>query len=243
MGQIYIQFHGKLNDFLPAERKNHTIRVDFSDKTALKHIVESLGIPHPEVGNVLVNSIPGELSYHIQNLDDIYIYPLELNPDSPNQTAPAFVLDNHLGKLTGYLRLLGFDAIYNSTWDDAELAQFASQQNRALLTRDRGLLKRKIITSGYCLRSELPQDQLEEVLDHFNLDKKIKPFSRCSRCNGKLEPVDKSVIFEHLQPLTRLYYEEFTICISCRQIYWKGSHYDKIEKFISRFANHSPGIE
>ena len=149
-------------------------------------------------------------------------------------------LPGYLGKLADYLRLLGFDVLYKPEWDDPELAQIACDQSRVLLTRDRGLLKRKIVTRGYCVRSDAPPDQVEEIIHHFGVRDQITPFKRCIRCNGLLLPVEKSAIIERLQPLTRLYYNEYTQCQDCSQIYWKGSHYQHMQPFIERFNPHKP---
>ena len=242
MGEIKILFHGKLNDFLPAGRKNRFIEVNFNHKTAIKHVIESLGVPHPEVS--VIRGINGTVGfdYHIRDQDIIEVFPVIAAPDDEKPDPPSFVLDNHLGKLTGYLRILGFDALYNHAWDDSMLAEIASTQDRTLLTRDRGLLKRKIIISGYCVRADLPQDQILEVLHHFQLHGLIMPFYRCSRCNGILEQVEKKVIIDQLQPLTRIYFNEFTRCRQCGQIYWKGSHYDKIEGFIRQIIQKNQNI-
>jgi len=236
MGVISILFYGNLNDFLPLERKNRRIQVVFAHKTALKHVIESLGVPHPEVGTMHANSNQVGLAYYIQDQDRMDVFPHTATVFASARNQPAFILDNHLGKLTGYLRFLGIDSLYNPTWGDADLANFAAQYRRILLTRDRGLLKRKIITHGYYLRSQLPLDQIAEVVQHFQLSPYIKPFYRCSRCNGILQIVEKERIMDHLQPLTRQYFYEFTHCNGCGRIYWKGSHYPKLIKLISRFC-------
>ena len=240
-GKIRILFHGKLNDFLPSGCRNTRLEIGFNHKTAVKHIIESLGVPHPEVGSILANTQSVSLEYPVRDGDQIEVFPPGDPPDWGSQSNPAFVLDNHLGKLTSYLRFLGFDCLYDPEWDDDRLALIAASQQRILLTRDRGLLKRKIISKGYCLRADDPQDQVLEVVRQFHLQGLVKPFFRCARCNGILEAVDKSAIIDHLQPLTRKYYDEFTRCSQCQQIYWKGSHYDKIVALIRAITDQSTG--
>jgi uncharacterized protein with PIN domain len=97
------------------------------------------------------------------------------------------VLDVHLGRLASYLRLLGFDTLYRNDCDDAELMTISQTQRRILLSRDIGLLKRSAITHGAFLHATDPRRQLREVCDRFQLDARISPFSRCARCNGKVE--------------------------------------------------------
>lgn len=235
MGQIRLLIHGKLNYFLPKKWNHQPIDYPFNGKVALKHILESLGIPHPEVGVVILGEQQIDLGYHVQNMDAIDVYPY--HPGAvPYQSAEIrFILDNNLGRLSDYLRLLGFDTLYNPDWDDKTIAEQAVLQQRILLTRDRGLLKRKIIRRGYCVRADMPRDQVGEVIEHFGLEKLVAPFRRCVRCNGLLQPVEKSQIIDQLQPLTRLYYNDFMRCADCGQIYWKGSHYEHMQTFVNRY--------
>ena len=108
---------------------------------------------------------------------------------------------------------------------DVELAQITHEQGRVLLTRDRGLLKRKIVVHGHCVRWSLPPRQLVSVIERYELVDQIHPWTRCLRCNGLLEPVKKEKILGRLEPKTKLYYEQFRRCVDCDQIYWQGSHH------------------
>jgi uncharacterized protein with PIN domain len=146
---------------------------------------------------------------------------------------PRFVLDTHLGRLAAYLRLLGFDTVYRNDCADEELARLSSSEGRILLTRDRGLLKRGLVTHGYCIRDTNPRQQLIEVLRRFDLCQAVAPFRRCIRCNGSLQPVSKEAISHRLLPRTRQYYDEFHICQGCDRIYWQGSHYRRMQQFIA----------
>lgn len=240
MKQVMLFFHGKLNDFLPGGQPEEPIAYSFDAKIGLKHIIEALGVPHPEVGEILVNGHPADLSYHVNPDDKIHIYPRGAGENHFTEGRPEFVLDNHLGKLTDYLRLLGFDAVYARDWPDEQIASVAHDEHRILLTRDRGLLKRKIVQDGYCVRADDPEDQLSEVVAQFGLSESITPFQRCPRCNGRLVSVKKSEIINQLLPLTRKYYNEFTRCESCGQIYWKGSHYDHMQTLLKPYL-HSHG--
>jgi hypothetical protein len=236
MGQIRLIIHGKLNFFLSPKWKDRPIEYRFDEKVALKHILESLGIPHPEVGSTRINEQEIDLSYHVRDQDEIDVYPYDPRANHLPVENVRFILDNNLGKLNDYLRLLGFDTLYDPEWEDQTIAEQAGLQGRILLTRDRGLLKRKIIRLGYCVRADQPREQVSEVIEHFGLVKSVRPFRRCVHCNGLLISVHKAQIIEQLQPLTRLYYNEFMRCSDCGQIYWKGSHYDHMQEFITKFS-------
>ncbi len=237
MSRAYFLFLGRLNDFLLRDQRGQTITVDFRGRQSIKHLAESLGVPHPEIGQVQVNSQEGTQGTITQDGDQVEVHPI---PNGCPIEPPRFILDNHLGRLTAYLRMLGFDCIYETNYDDPELAEIAEREGRILLSRDRRLLMRKAVTYGYCLRSLDSLEQLSEVIQRFDLAKRIVPFHRCLRCNHLLEPVDKEAVLDRLEPLTKLYFDEFQICPACKQIYWKGSHYDRMQGLIERFTGEDP---
>jgi uncharacterized protein len=232
MFRVTIRFYAELNDFLPPEKKQVPISCSFELPLSIKHLIESIGAVHTEVDLILVNGEPVDFSYLVQDGDQISVYPvfeslditplIRLRPEPLRQ--PRFILDIHLGRLAAYLRMLGFDTLYRNDYDDEELARISSSQSRILLTRDRGLLKRSLVTRGYCVRSSDPLEQASEVLKRFDLTQAVKPFQRCLRCNGLLRSVEKETVGALLQHDTGRYYNEFQRCEECGQIYWKGSH-------------------
>jgi len=137
--------------------------------------------------------------------------------------------------------MLGFDCLYRNDYDDAELAELVQREKRILLSRDRRLLMRKVVQYGYCLRSLEPPEQLTEVVRRFDLADKIRPFHRCLRCNGALQPVSKETVLDRLEPLTKIHYDEFSLCPACDQVYWKGSHVERMEKLIESVKRISHG--
>ena len=230
--QAYFHFNGALNDFLPLDGRGLSIRCTFNAGQSVKHLIESLGVPHTEVERIQVNGEPVEFSYQVADGDRVEVYPA--SPIQLQASEPGFILDNHLGRLAFYLRMLGFDALYRNDFHDGELARLSSQEGRILLTRDRRLLMRNLVTQGYWVRSKVPRQQLLEVVQRFDLRAAIVPFRRCMRCNGMLQPASKEAVLDRLEPLTRLYYDEFRICRDCSQVYWKGSHYERMQRFIEQ---------
>jgi hypothetical protein len=195
-------------------------------------MVESLGIPHTEVGPVSVNGQASDLGRIVCDADRIAVEAVV--PGCPVEA--RFVLDGHLGRLAAYLRMLGFDSSYRNNYDDDELEQSVVQETRVLLTRDRHLLMRKTIPWGYCPRSLEPQEQLVEVLKRFELADSVHLFRRCLRCNTPLLAVSKQAVLDRLQPLTRKYFDEFHLCPACDQIYWKGSHYAHMLELVQKLS-------
>jgi uncharacterized protein with PIN domain len=235
MRKAQIRFNGALNDFLPKCQQQTMIDCTFNMNQSVKHLIESLGVPHVEVNRILVNRYEVDFGYLVQDGDDVEVYPI---PEDVIRSQAGgeyrFVLDNHLGRLAVYLRMLGFDAQYRNDYQDEELAQISSEEGRILLTRDVRLLMRNQVSHGYWVRSKIPQQQLLEIVIRFNLVKTFTPFRRCMRCNGVLKPVSKEMVLDQLEPLTKLYYDDFRICPDCEQIYWRGSHYERMQTFLQQ---------
>jgi uncharacterized protein with PIN domain len=238
----HFRFYAELNDFLPAEKRQRDFLHRFGLSPSIKDMIEALGVPHTEVDLILVNGRSVDFSYLVRDGDQISVYPvfesIDISPLVRVRPQPLresrFVLDVHLGRLATYLRLLGFNTLYRNDYADADLARISSNEGRILLSRDRGLFKRSVVTHGYCLRATNPRQQLVEVLRRFDLVDSIEPFRRCLRCNGLLQPVAKAAIIDRLQPKTRQHYHEFCRCQDCDHIYWKGSHYERMQRFIAR---------
>lgn len=240
MLRVTFTFYGNLNDFLPMNRRNAVIPMSLAEHAAVKHPIEALGVPHPEVAAILVGRAPVDFTYRLQDGDRVEVYPQEvahllprhlpLRPPTP--TPVGFVADAHLGQLAAYLRMLGFDTLYRNDYDDAHLAAITATEPRVLLTRDRGLLKRKIVIHGYCVREVEPRAQVVSVLRRYHLRACVQPWQRCTHCNGLLRVVDKAAVLDRLQPKTRRYYDVFQACATCGQVYWQGSHFAQMTAFI-----------
>ena len=245
--QTSLRFYASLNYFLSTDRQQTNFNHSFTGKVSVKDLIESVGVPHTEVGLILVNNEAVDFTYHVRDKDHISVYPefkqLDISEFSQTRIKPLteirFVLDTHMGKLARYLRMLGFDSLYRNNYSDLELASISATENRILLTRDRGLLKHSIVNYGYFPRTTGSRKQLQEVICRFDLEPLIKPFSRCINCNGELVKVNKKDIKDQLQSKTKEFYHHFKQCQDCRNIYWQGSHYHKMQKLISALINQS----
>jgi uncharacterized protein with PIN domain len=234
------RFFGSLNDFLPQAQRDCEIVQHLPEPAAVKHPIESLGAPHTEVAAIFVNGCAVAFGYRLQDGDRVEVYPQELAhllpdplPLRPPLPLPVrFVADTHLGRLAAYLRLLGFDTLYRNDYGDHELAAVAAGETRVLLTRDRGLLKHKLVVYGCCVRETNPQAQIVSVLRRYRLRKQVQPWRRCIHCNGLLHAVEKTTVLERLEPKTRLYYDDFQQCEACGQVYWQGSHFARMAGFV-----------
>lgn len=238
MAQATFHFFGELNYFLSLQRKDVKFTHSFPERASIKDTIEALGVPHPEVNSILVNGEAVDFSYLLRDGDRVEVHPPSSKLDRaiclqpPYPGIPRFVLDVHLGKLASLLRMLGFDTLYDNNYADDELALISSSQQRIVLTRDKGVLMRSLVTYGYYVRSTNSEEQLIEILRRFNLFDAVSPFQRCIRCNGCLEPVDKVTIEDRLPPRTKQEIDRFHRCHNCDRIYWQGAHYDRMLQFV-----------
>ena len=241
------RFFGETNDFLPPRERLHDIVHAFQGTPSVKDRIETLGVPHTEVGQVRIDSDFHNLEYRLSGGERVEVFPAQWPHDAAappgqdkeplNEPPPGeirFVADVHLGRLTRLLRLLGFDTLYRNDYDDPHLARLSAEQERVLLTRDRRLLMRRQVRHAYFLRSDLPEVQVREVLRRYNLAGATRPFHRCSHCNGLVRPVSKASVISLLEPKTRRYYDSFWQCDQCRHVYWKGSHMPGLTHLLNR---------
>jgi uncharacterized protein with PIN domain len=227
VGQVEVRFYGELNDFLPAQHRHRSFVRRLALPTTVKDLVEGLGVPHTEVDLILVGDRPVPFDHLVGDGERVAVYPVfeafdlaattRLRPAPLRE--PRFLADTHLGRLA-------------SDTDDAALARRSVDEHRILLTRDRGLLKRRLVTHGVFIRDDDPQAQLHDLLRRLDLAGAVRPYTRCLRCNGQLEPVAKDQIEGELPPGTRRKYHEFRRCTACRQVFWAGAHHARLRQII-----------
>ena len=243
---IELNFHGDLPFFLRSKKPQ--LRRQLGERTSVKDVIEACGVPHTEVDLILIDGKPSGFEKVLTQDAVVDVYGIDskrltLFPENRLQVHKIlkFVADGHLGKLVRDFRLLGIDVVYERDAEDRQLIETATSQDRALLTRDRRLLMHAALQHGYYLRSQNPLEQTVEVICRFQLESTITPFARCLRCNAALQPAAKEAVIERLEPLTKIYYEEFRRCPDCEQVYWSGSHFEKlqarIEEIRSRLAS------
>lgn len=238
--KITLRFYEELNDFLPAGKRKKRFSHNFIDRTSVKDLIESLGVPHTEVDLILVNGKSVSFKYLIKDKDYISVYPVfesfniaglqKLRPKPLRK--PRFICDVHLGKLARDLRMLGFDVYYKNNLTDNEIVKLSLKERRAILTRDLGILRRSEVSHGYFVRNTNPQKQIKEIIDRFQLEEQINPFSRCLVCGSNLVNIPRKKALENVPEKVRLQQNKFYFCKSCDKIYWRGSHFQKMNLII-----------
>ena len=233
-----IRFYEELNRYLEKKHCKRDISLTIDGSVSVKKVIEDLGVPHTEVDMILVNGESVDFSHPVSTRDRISVYSVfesfDIKETSRVRPAPLretrFVLDVHLGTLTRWLRRLGFDSLYSNQYEDETIARISAEEKRILLTKDRGLLKRKIVTRGFCIKSSSAIGQVREVISRFQLESSCHPFTRCLRCNEALIIIDKGKIRHQLPVYVRERYDEFKICMRCSKVYWKGTHWESMRR-------------
>jgi uncharacterized protein len=227
-GTAQVRVARPLRFLLAMRNRGGDVTVPVDGVSSLGHIVESIGVPRTEIGELLVDGQPASFDDRAAAATTIDVLPVR----RPQTAQPRFLLDVHLGTLARRMRLLGLDTAYSNDASDPELAEQAAAEHRVLLTQDRGLLRRRVIPIGAYVHGSDPDDQLLDVLDRF--DPPWQPWTRCLACNGVLEHVDKSQVADLLEPGTRRSYEDFYRCRSCGRTYWRGAHAGQLDAIIAR---------
>lgn len=229
---LRLRFADELRFFLAAKhRRSADVLVPHEGTSTLGHLVQSLGVPLCETGELTVQGVRVPPSWRPLNAGTADVAAVVRPQPVGSPGPPRFVLDVHLGALARRLRLVGLDTAYgNDASDDALLAQ-ADAEQRVLLTQDRGLLMRRALWFGAYVRGARPDAQLLDVLDRFAPT--LAPWTRCMACNGGLAPVAKSEIAPLLRPATRRTYDTFVRCRVCSRPYWRGAHSGKLEDLVA----------
>lgn len=240
MVHVCFRFYEELNEYLPKELRKVWFEYSFPAGSSLKDAVLTMGVPPENIDLILVNQQSRGFGYLLQDDDRISVFPVFelLNLSGITQIRekplrnPRFICDVHLGRLCKYLRMLGFDTLYSNRFIPEEMIAISRQEKRIILSRNHTLTRDREVTHSYWIRSANPLEQLKDLTGKLDLTTGANPLTRCLTCNNELLPLEKQEALPRLQPRTAKYYAEFLRCATCDQIYWKGSHYENMLKFI-----------
>ena len=240
---MFLSFHSHLKNLLRRVYQNQR-RVEhaLSRRASIKDIIEAMGVPHTEIGRIIINAQEVSFRHIPDNNTEVEIYPI-CGPDdflTATSLRPEplpelrFALDITVGKLVKLLRMAGIDTFYSNPISELELLKVGVDENRIVLTRNKDLLQRKDLIFGYLVKNYSPEKQFQEIIQFFDLIDTLQPFTRCMACNGLLHKVDKQEILARLEPLTKIHYHTFQQCADCTRIYWSGSHKHKMIRVFKR---------
>ena len=247
MMTVTIRFYEELNFFLKKELRKQPIETAAAPGQTVKDLIESFRVPHVEADLVLVNGESVDFAYQVRDGDRISVYPVferfdigavnHLRPEPLRE--PRFVADVHLGTLARRLRILGFYTEYDNQADDEYLAARAAGEGLILLTRDRQLLMRKIVSHGLYVKETHPFEQVREVVARLDLYAKLRPFSRCVSCNGLLRDLEPGTLQweESKYQIPKGVLKWCTVyrrCEDCGKVFWKGSHLKRLNHLLAQ---------
>jgi uncharacterized protein with PIN domain len=239
------RFYEELNDFLPEERRKLAFQVEIDRARSVKDAIESVGVPHTEVDLILVDGRSVDFAHLLRGGERVAVYPMfealdispvvRLRPRALRD--PRFVADGHLGKLARHLRMAGFDTLWTNHWNDDEIVQISAVQKRTILTRDKGMLRRREVERGYFVRATESEAQLGEVVRALQLEGMLAPFTRCRECNVALEDVSREAVLARLPEKVRDAYQRFKRCPGCERVYWEGTHFARMKGVLEKLGS------
>ena len=152
-----------------------------------------------------------------------------------------FIADRSLGRLSRWLRMLGFDTAYWRGEEDRSFLRAAEREGRAALTRRRDVLARQHPGIVLFVESDRVEDQIAEVLRKLN----VKPdpeafFTICLECNISLGPVDREDVRERIPEYVYRTQREFRLCAGCGRVYWPGTHRERAMAMLERVLGLEP---
>ncbi len=209
-----------------------------TEPSSLKDLIESVAVPHCEIG--MVYSLVSNQELPLDSLTvpgDV----LEIHGARPRRlTSSSFLCDGHLGKLALLMRVMGFDTAWDDSWSEPRMARRGINENCTVLTRSRSLLKRASMDNAMLIRSDDPDEQTREVVCRFLLADQVRMFGRCSKCNGLLREVAKADVAARIPPKTAKWLDTYYLCRDCDQLFWEGTHVTalrrRVEKILARGA-------
>ena len=234
------RFYEELNDFLAPDRRKREFEAPFARAATVKNAIEALGVPHTEVELILVNGMSVDFSHRLVDGDRVSVYPMFeafdiaslLRVRSRPLRATRFIADSHLGRLARLLRMAGFDTLHENRAADETIRHLARAEERIVLTRDRALLMCGSVTHGCYVHALEPRSQFREVVQRLQLGSSVRPFTLCLDCNRPLEPITAGAARDRVPPTIAATYERFSACPDCRNVYWEGSHWQRMRMLL-----------
>ena len=157
--------------------------------------------------------------------------------------APKFIVDQNVGKLARWLRMMGYDTAYFDGENDSYLVRQALFEGRIILTKDAEIMKRRVVTTGHIkailVTGDEPEEQMRQVITALELDCYHQPFTLCLECNESLEERSKEEVRERVPPYVFKTRDQYMECPACHRIYWRGTHWEAMLRRLEQFTEGS----
>jgi uncharacterized protein with PIN domain len=153
-----------------------------------------------------------------------------------------FIVDNNVGKLAKWLRMMGYDTLFFKGSDDSRMVSTALDEGRVILTRDTQIMKRRVVTSrrlkAILIKSDKPELQMQQVINDLNLDCQFRPFAICLECNQPLLERSKQQVEGRVPPYVFQTQNQYVECPVCHRIYWRGTHWQRMTSKLKKFGEY-----
>ncbi|MCD4779938.1 MAG: Mut7-C ubiquitin/RNAse domain-containing protein [Candidatus Omnitrophica bacterium] len=245
--KIKLRVYGALNCFITPKKRYRPFCYYGKGHPSIKDTLEAVGIPHPEINVILADGRSIDFSSPTVDRTFIEVFPAHARVTTCRVHLlqpkilkfPRFICDVHLGKLSRHLRLFGFDTLYENCLSDHQIVKQADEEGRIVLSRDIGLLKHKKIESGYFIRHIYAEKQFREVVRRYELMNRFQPFGRCLDCNDKIVRIAKAKVFHQLPDIVKRVHKHFFQCQGCHHVYWRGTHFDRLNRLVAQYAKNT----
>ncbi|MFC2051231.1 Mut7-C RNAse domain-containing protein [Chloroflexota bacterium] len=151
-----------------------------------------------------------------------------------------FIVDNNVGKLTRWLRMMGYDTLFFDGEDDWQMVRIALDEGRVMLTRDTQIMKRGVVATGrlksILIQSDRPELQMQQVMETLSLKSRFRPFILCLECNQLLVERSREEVKERVPPYVFKTQNQYMECPACHRIYWMGTHWQAMTRKLEKFA-------
>jgi len=151
-----------------------------------------------------------------------------------------FIVDNNVGKLAKWLRMMGYDTVFFEGSNDSHMVAKALAEDRVILTRDTEIMKRRLVTSGrlkaILITSNQPGPQIQQVINTLNLDCQFRPFTLCLECNQPLAEKTKDQVKDRVPPHVFRTQSQYMECPACHRIYWQGTHWESMTRRLEKLC-------
>ena len=136
--------------------------------------------------------------------------------------------------------MMGYDSLFFEGGDDSHMVARALAEDRVVLTRDTGIMKRRVVSNGrlraVLLDSEEPERQMRQLMAALDLKSQIKPFTLCLECNRLLVERGKAEVKDRVPPYVFKTQSQYMECPACRRVYWRGTHWEAMLKRLEKFS-------
>jgi uncharacterized protein len=145
-----------------------------------------------------------------------------------------FTADRNLGKLAKWLRILGYDTLYDRGPAGRDFLRRAAEDGRIALTRKRDLARNVRPGSLFVVESDRVAAQIGEVLKALGGEPDpSRRMTRCLECNALLEELPKASVEELVPAYVYRASTQFRRCPRCGKIFWPGTHARHVEEFLT----------